>query len=362
MNSKSLLSWITRVLLAAVVLVLSAMILVALWSSTKMILASDQEHFDSCCTANAAESNSSINTNTNDSNGSNHGSDSDKSVSIKYRNKTLERSVQVLEVPCRKSGKPKTCMLSDGTVKGCVSDSRTGCMDCEVMVHFACRYIPPDAPSTVLVIASGTTPLILQEIEKYKTVKHIVCIELDEQASKACQEHMCVKNVENFENLKNPVKQERIKKEVIPASDAIQTIDKLSLVKDSHRKFDLILLDLDLDLTFEFVQNLHVILAQNGVVAMKSQVNDKLTGHKLFVDEFGSNGVLEYGTYNPLTERYAWFLLAGDANLKNAKIDMASWNGRGVGDANLQHYDPSKHFEYVPWIALDTEDTAYDVV
>lgn len=211
----------------------------------------------------------------------------------------------------------------------------------EIMVHFACRYLSSGHPKKVLLIG-GANGFAMQEVLKYDTVDKVYVLDPDH----AVVAPVCVEKLGSMACGDD--------ERVVLVADVpiLEACKRMTREKKHLQSFDLVVLE-DLVGNGETCQDalwteLQALLTMRGVAVHAGEGCKTSAGN-----HFRNTIVFAYD--NDVLDKRTTFVLASDANLLNRPISMSDWNRRNVP---VHHYDPSKHFSYIPWIVLqDTHAT-----
>ena len=152
------------------------------------------------------------------------------------------------------------CMILGNEVQLCSKDEHKYH---ELMVHFPVYYL--DSFQTALIVGGGDL-MNLREIMKYKTLKKVVVLELDEEVVNAAVDNFGVHRYENDSRVH------------ILYGDAAENIDLIGTTP-----MDLVILDLTEDLDnnipvgkIDFIMKCKSMMSANGVFVMNGKSNEKI--------------------------------------------------------------------------------------
>ena len=216
----------------------------------------------------------------------------------------------------------------------------------EMLVHFPVQYLKKNIEYVVIV--GGGDLMTLREIMKYKTIKNVIMLELNEEIVELCKEYF---NEDDYSN------DDRVK---IIYGDANETINEL--LKKNKNKIDLVIIDstedslenLSIDKP-EFFFKCFELLNKQGIIVKNGAFFKKMFQNYHDITSISYNIEIPY-----FQEKYVFIIISKPENdIKKKEIDNSRWKYYNI---ETKFYDFENHNDYIIYEEYINKDKDHGMI
>jgi len=236
-----------------------------------------------------------------------------------------------------------TCFVMNGRLQLCEVDEH---VYHEMLVHFACAFLPKDLPRRALVLRGGDC-LALRELLKHKALEHVTVAEDHGRMLEACEKHLQAVDGSR-----------RGDKRVRWAFGSMQDAVK-RMTDDQLHNIDLVVLDLKdrpgaSPITPQLCKDLRLLMQSEGVLACSGTPSDRINLRAAFPHHLAYSFFSETHDEQRQLELFSEVDLAArrPSDRKTPAPDDAVNSDRQEETAvATRFFDTKKLWSYVPWFA-----------